>query len=62
MVYIVVGEDGKVKKFTILEKAVRYMERNKGNWFFIEIFGKSIGISIIESENGEAIKKKEGIV
>jgi len=62
MVYIIIGENGKVRKFDVLEKAVTYMERHKGVYFFIEAFGKSIGISIIESDGKEAIKKKEVIV
>ena len=62
MVYVIIGEDGKIKRFDTLERAVKYMERHKGKYFFIEAFGKSIAISIIESDGKEAIKKKEVVI
>jgi len=53
MIYMVVNEKGKIRKFETLEKANDYMKKHEGIYFMIEISEKAIGVSVIESKNGE---------
>jgi len=53
MIYMVVNEKGKIRKFETLEKTNDYMKKHEGIYFMIEISEKAVGVSVIESKNGE---------
>jgi len=58
MVVLVIDENNKIRKFQGIEQAEKYMSRHKGTYFMVELLGKYLGVSVVESENGEVIQKK----
>jgi len=58
MVCIIIDEKGKIRKFETMERAEKYIQRHDGIYFFIEPLNKYLGVSVINSRNGEIEKIK----
>ena len=53
MVYLVIDEDRKVRKFQSVERMERYMKRKDGTYFVIDVLSDFLAVVIVKSENGE---------
>ena len=62
MTCLLIDEKQHVKKFKFVEMADIYMTKHKGVYFLIEIHQKFLGVSIIESKNGEITKIKDMVI
>ena len=56
--YLVIDENKKVRKFNSIERMERYMKRQNGIYFVIDILTDFLGIAIVKSENGNLEIKK----
>jgi len=53
MVYLVIDEDRKVRKFKSTKRMERYMKRKDGIYFVIDVLRDFLAVVIVKSENGE---------
>jgi hypothetical protein len=53
MVYIIIDEDRKVRKFKSIKRMERYMKRKDGIYFVIDVLRDFLAVVVIKSENGE---------
>ena len=58
MVYMIIDEDEKVRKFKTLERAEKFMQKREGIYFVIQRVSLITYIGVYESKNGELTKKK----
>ena len=58
MVYIVIDENQKVRKFTSIERMETYMKKRNGTYFVIDALTYFLAVTIVKSENSQLTKIK----
>jgi len=53
MVYLVINEEGKIRKFNSTERMERYMAKRDGIYFVIDVLKDFLAVVVVKSENGE---------
>jgi hypothetical protein len=59
MVYMLVSQDQKVKKFETIEQAEMYLRRHEGVFYLFKASKSFAGISVIISKDGEIEKVRD---
>jgi len=58
MVYLVIDENEKIRKFTSIERMEKYMAKRNGTYFVIDALTYFLAVTIVKSENGQLTKMK----
>ena len=59
MVYILVSQDQKVKKFQTIEQAETYLKKHEGVFYLFQANKSFAGVSVLKSANGEVEKIRD---
>jgi len=59
MVYILVSQDQKVKKFQTIEQAEVYLRKSEGVFYLFHASKSFAGVSVLKTANGEIEKIRD---